>query len=274
MAYSNTGEGLHRFVDPADGETYLYAHVVPRRRPADLRLLRPARPEGAGDAHGDRAAGVDGGRPTARRARRGRPLGVRDHGAAGDLLRGDDRRAVPRACAPSTTASRLRSTAGSRWPSTSTRTPTRSSRSPAPCLDRFHELFGVPVPVRQVRPGVRARVQRRRDGEPGLVTFRDEYVFRSAVTDAEREVRATVIAHEMAHMWFGDLVTMRWWDDLWLNESFAEYMGTRVTAEATRFTQAWTTFAHEPQGLGLRGRPAPVDPPGRADRRRRQRRAR
>ena len=60
------------------------------------------------------------------------------------------------------------------------------------------------------------------------------------------------IAHEMAHMWFGDLVTMRWWDDLWLNESFAEYMGYRVTAEATRFTGAWTDFAHRPQGLGLR----------------------
>ena len=87
---------------------------------------------------------------------------------------------------------------------------------------------------------------------PGLVTFRDDYVFRSAVTEAERELRATTIAHEMAHMWFGDLVTMRWWDDLWLNESFAEYLGVRVTAEATRFTDAWTTFAIAPQGLGVR----------------------
>ena len=87
---------------------------------------------------------------------------------------------------------------------------------------------------------------------PGLVTFRDEYIFRSAVTDAERELRARSIAHEMAHMWFGDLVTMRWWDDLWLNESFAEYMGYRVTAEATRFTDAWTDLRGRAQGLGLR----------------------
>src|SRR5947207_7990303 len=77
----------------------------------------------------------------------------------------------------------------------------------------------------------------------GCVTFRDELVFRSAVTEAERQWRAVGVAHEMAHMWFGDLVTMRWWDDLWLNESFAEYLGHRVTAEATRFTGAWTAFA-------------------------------
>jgi aminopeptidase N len=87
---------------------------------------------------------------------------------------------------------------------------------------------------------------------PGLVTVRDEFVFRSAVTDSERELRATVVAHEMAHMWFGDLVTMRWWDDLWLNESFAEYLGTRVTAEATRFQGAWTTFGLRRKAWGLR----------------------
>ncbi len=68
---------------------------------------------------------------------------------------------------------------------------------------------------------------------PGLVTFRDEFVFRSAVTDTERQRRAMVVAHEMAHMWFGDLVTLRWWDDIWLNESFAEYMGYQTLNEVT-----------------------------------------
>ena len=79
---------------------------------------------------------------------------------------------------------------------------------------------------------------------PGVVTFREDgYLYRSRVTEAARESRAMVIMHEMAHMWFGDLVTMRWWDDLWLNESFANWAGYGVAASATRFTGAWTTFA-------------------------------
>ncbi len=79
---------------------------------------------------------------------------------------------------------------------------------------------------------------------PGVVTFREDgFLYRSRVTEAAREQRAMVIMHEMAHMWFGDLVTMRWWDDLWLNESFANWAGYGVAASATRFTQAWTTFA-------------------------------
>ena len=78
---------------------------------------------------------------------------------------------------------------------------------------------------------------------PGCVTFRDDFLSPSAVTRAERQLRAIVIAHEMAHMWFGDLVTMRWWNDVWLSESFAEYMGFRVLADATAFTGTWTVFA-------------------------------
>ncbi|HZI37462.1 MAG TPA: M1 family aminopeptidase, partial [Acidimicrobiia bacterium] len=77
----------------------------------------------------------------------------------------------------------------------------------------------------------------------GCVTFSERHIFRSKVTEAEREARADTILHEMAHMWFGDLVTMRWWDDLWLNESFATFASYLGLVEATRFRAAWTTFA-------------------------------
>ncbi|HYJ70321.1 MAG TPA: aminopeptidase N [Nocardioidaceae bacterium] len=78
----------------------------------------------------------------------------------------------------------------------------------------------------------------------GCVTFRDEYIFRSRQTNAEYETRANTILHEMAHMWFGDLVTMRWWDDLWLNESFAEWASHHAATRATKFTDAWTGFSN------------------------------
>ena len=77
----------------------------------------------------------------------------------------------------------------------------------------------------------------------GAVTFREEVlVFRSHMPDKAYLSRANVILHEMAHMWFGDMVTMSWWDDLWLNESFAEWASYLALTEATRFNGAWTEF--------------------------------
>jgi aminopeptidase N len=109
-------------------------------------------------------------------------------------------------------------------------------------LDFYTELFQTPYPFAKYDqvfvpefPGAMEN--------PGCVTFGEEFLFRSKVTDTMYQVRAEVILHEMAHMWFGDLVTMRWWDDLWLNESFAECCAVLASAEATRFTGAWTTFA-------------------------------
>jgi aminopeptidase N len=99
----------------------------------------------------------------------------------------------------------------------------------------------------------------------GCVTISDSYIFRSRVTDARREQRAGTILHELAHMWFGDLVTMRWWDDLWLNESFADYMAVLAQTEATRWKEAWTTFADTEKTWALRQDQLPTTHPIVAD---------
>jgi aminopeptidase N len=87
----------------------------------------------------------------------------------------------------------------------------------------------------------------------GAVTFKEDYlVFRSKVTDKMYSWRANIILHEMAHMWFGNMVTMQWWDDLWLNESFAEWSSYLALAEGTRFTNSWTTFNCERKNWAYR----------------------
>ncbi len=99
----------------------------------------------------------------------------------------------------------------------------------------------------------------------GCVTFSERMLFRSKVTDMMYELRATVILHEMAHMWFGDLVTMKWWDDLWLNESFAEFSAALSSAEGTRFADAWTTFCGSRKTWGYAQDQLPTTHPVAAD---------
>ena len=99
----------------------------------------------------------------------------------------------------------------------------------------------------------------------GCVTFLEDYVFRSRVTDFRRQARAETILHELAHMWFGDLVTMRWWDDLWLNESFATWASVLAQAEATRWRGAWTTFAQLEKSWAYRQDQLPSTHPIAAD---------
>ncbi|MFC0002695.1 aminopeptidase N [Micromonospora siamensis] len=250
MAYSNTGEGLHRFVDPADGETYLYAMSFldeaqgifaafdqpDLKAPVTLSVTAP--PEWIVAANGEVADTPRPGRwefvPT-------RPLATYFVSLiAGPWhVRRDTHDGIPlgfycrRSLAPHLDADL-----------DELLTVTRQ------CFDRFHQLFAERYPFGKYDQAFVPEFNAGAMENPGLVTFRDDHLFRSAVTDTQRERRATTIAHEMAHQWFGDLVTMRWWDDLWLNESFAEYLGTRVTAEATRFGQAWTTFALRRKGWG------------------------
>ena len=260
MRYSNDGEGLHRYTDPADGYTYLYQHlfinnagrVLPAFDQPDLKAVFKvgvtAPPDWLVATNGELLS-RDGGRwefaPTKRISTYLATLIAGRYHVVTDEHDGIPLVLYVRAAL----AEHLDEQAPEIFEITKQ------------SLDRFHEMFDLRYPFGHYQQAFAPEFNFGAMEYPGLVVCRDEMIPRSAVTDTDRERRANVIAHEMAHMWFGDLVTMAWWDDLWLNESFAEYLGSRVTAEATRFTDAWTTFAMQRKAWGLRADQRPSTHP-------------
>ena len=129
----------------------------------------------------------------------------------------------------------------------------------------FEEAFDYPYPFHKYDQLYVPEYNMGAMENAGAVTLRDEYLPRSRQDQSFYEFRATVILHEMAHMWFGDLVTMKWWDDLWLNESFAEWACYLAAVEATEFTEAWTGFANARKNWALRQDQMPSTHPIAAD---------
>ena len=132
-------------------------------------------------------------------------------------------------------------------------------------FDFYHANFGVPYAFGKYDQLFVPEFNAGAMENAGAVTFLEDYVFRSKVTRASYERRAETVLHEMAHMWFGDLVTMRWWDDLWLNESFATFASVLCQADATEYDQAWTTFANVEKSWAYRQDQLPSTHPVAAD---------
>jgi aminopeptidase N len=132
-------------------------------------------------------------------------------------------------------------------------------------LDFFHQIFDYPYPFGKYDQAFVPEYNLGAMENPGLVTFTERYVFRSKTTDASYQGRANTILHEMAHMWFGDLVTMKWWDDLWLKESFADFMGSFACVEATRWKGDWVSFANRRKAWAYRQDQLPTTHPIVAD---------
>lgn len=246
--YTNTGEGLHRFVDPVDDEVYLYSQFeVPDSRrmfavfeQPDLKaqfsftVTAPSRWQVVSNSptpepHVDGDVATWAFAPTATISSYITALIAGPYEVVRDELTSSDGRTIPLGVfARKSLAEYL--------------DPEYVFETTKKGFAYYEEKFDVPYPFEKYDQLFVPEFNAGAMENAGAVTFTETYVFRSKVTDAIKERRVVTILHELAHMWFGDLVTMKWWNDLWLNESFAEWASTIATAEATEWTEAWTTF--------------------------------
>ncbi|WP_043264353.1 aminopeptidase N [Streptomyces sp. CT34] len=271
-AYSRTGEGLHRFVDPEDGEVYLYTQYEPadaRRvfanfEQPDLKApftFEVTAPEGwLVLSNGAQDGAAEAGR---HRFATTRPISTYITAVvAGPYHYVTDtyRRAFKDGVALEIPLGALcRKGLARHFDADDIFTVTKQG------LDFFHDHFDFPYPFGKYDQAFVPEYNLGAMENPGCVTFREEFVFRGKVTEASYERRANVILHEMAHMWFGDLVTMHWWDDLWLKESYADFMGSFAQVGATRFTDGWITFANRRKSWAYRADQLPSTHPVTAD---------
>ncbi len=247
-AYTNTGEGLHRFVDPVDGEVYLYTQFeVPDSRRVFAVFEQPdlkatfqftvTAPSGwvvvsnqpTPEPVVDGATATWRFEPTPVLSSYVTALVAGPYEVVRDQLTSSDGRDIPLGIYCRKSLSQYLD-AEYILEKTKQGFAFYEARFAYPYpFEKYDQLF-----VPEFNAGAMENA--------GAITFTETYVFRSKVTDAIKERRVVTILHELAHMWFGDLVTMKWWNDLWLNESFAEWASTLATAEATEWHGAWTTF--------------------------------
>ena len=248
--YSRTGQGLHRFTDTADGNTYLYSHL----EPSDARRIYPCfdQPDLKAPFEFTVTAPAEwrvlSNQPAAEETTTGSTQTVRFQPtpklstyltavAAGPYIAKHRTWHAPQE--PERTIE-LRALARA---SMAEYIDDEILDVTAQGLDYFDEHFGYPYPWGKYDSIFVPEYNLGAMENPGLVTFTEHYLHRSWATRAQHAGRTNTILHEMSHMWFGDLVTPKWWDDLWLKESFAEFMGADASVHATDYTEAWANFA-------------------------------
>lgn len=253
--YSRTGQGLHRFTDTADGNTYLYSHL----EPSDARRIFPCFDQPDLKAPFEFTVTAPGewtvlsNQPPAEQ-----PAVAHDSAADTQTVRFQPTPLLSTYLTAVAAGPYIAKHRTWRAPNDPERTIeltalARTSMADylddeileitAQSLDYFDEHFGYPYPWGKYDSIFVPEYNLGAMENPGLVTFTENYLFRSQATRAQHAGRTNTILHEMSHMWFGDLVTPHWWDDLWLKESFAEFMSADSSAHATAYTEAWTNFA-------------------------------